>query len=617
MLIFIVTNIEIFFIYMPNKSRLFLKPFSSPLKYYSFLGFLVFLFCVGCNKEIPSFESLGNLEVKIISSDGIPEQNAVVKTEPSTVNLTTDITGKVLFNNIPVGKYKVIINLSPSSESFDPNVIYEVEGVEIIKGGMESILFTLIESSKPLEEASLDIDFLLSRTYNVLKEDAFYNSEGYSLYWGDIGADLSFINPKSTMQDFLKLDSYDISPSNQIIDKVWSAHYQAIWSINLALDAIKQSDYSSPSNRDENELQAEFRFLRALLYFNLVKLYGNPVLVTSSVFELDAKFLQDKQGVLNLIEDDLKFSENYLTKSKISETASVYAAQALLGKFYLYLGGFPNFQNDKYLLAINQFEKITGQFFLEENYSDVFSTENESMNSEIIFTIPFESGDNETGGNSGVRWGPLGYALSDMLLLDDSFVEGFFSNLEELEEPIEFPLDITDSRFQNNIASFKVIAENTENDTNRNNWRPTKFITDYSISPKINNSSENFPLLRYADVLLMLAEAENALNGPTQKAYEALNEVMSRSISNGRQLPDNLGQRDFLLEVLQQRRLELCFEGQYKDDLIRNELLETTILDFNNRNQSAQKQFDSHEYIWPIPSSEVNSNPDIIQNPGY
>ncbi|WP_350287783.1 RagB/SusD family nutrient uptake outer membrane protein [uncultured Croceitalea sp.] len=572
------------------------------------------IFFVGCDQSDDTENvSVGNLLVRVITSEGAGESDAKVTTTPVTRSLTTDATGVAIFQDIEVGTYKVQIELSPNSNNALQDQVIEIDGVEVQEGGTKQVEYILLEGPKPIEELPLDIDLLLNDSYRRLATAFLFDIGGYSLYWGDIGADLAFVNNSSfgPLQD---LDRYNVQPSNQYVVESWAAHYQLIRNSNLGLEAIANSDYVSESGKTETELQAELRFFRALVYFNLVKLYGNPVLVTNT--EIDNPLLQNREGTLIIIEEDLEFAQANLSNTQSNTKASANAASALLGKFYLYLAGFPTFDSEKYVMALQQFEGLLDVYSLETDYASVFNVDNEQSNSEVIFTIDFDGSEEGKGGNTGVFWGPLGYALEDNLLLDPEFVKLYFNNPGDYQSPVIFPLNIDDQRFQNNIASFSVEASNEVEETDPTNWRPLKYISDLSIMPSRSSSSEDFPFLRYADVLLMMAEAENAVNGPTTRAYDLVNQIIQRSGSS-HQLPMGLSQNDFLLEILRQRKLELCFEGSWKDDLIRNSLLESVISDFNAQNPGFSKQFESHEYIWPIPQSEINSNPNVVQNPGY
>lgn len=243
---------------------------------------------------------------------------------------------------------------------------------------------------------------------------------------------------------------------------------------------------------------------------------------------------------------------------------------------------------------------------------------NESNNTEVIFAIDFDGTLENGGGNVGVFWGPLGYSIQDQMLLDEKFIQEFFTQNTDFQNPVAFPLELKDQRFFNNVASF-VVQNGVATDANDvADWRPLKYISDISLAPQLGMSSVDFSYLRYADVLLMLAELENQINGPTTRAYDFVNEVINRSHGTSDfQLQAGLNQNEFLMAILEQRRKEFCFEGSYKDDLIRNELLSEVIMDFNIRNPNNTKQFEPHKNVWPIPSSELNLNPNAVQNMGY
>ncbi|UJH68083.1 RagB/SusD family nutrient uptake outer membrane protein [Allomuricauda sp. SCSIO 65647] len=583
---------------------------------FTVIVFIVFFLIVGCSSdESEQNVSAGTLVVNVSTSDGTPEPNALVVLVPGNSSNLTNAEGIARFTDLAIGTYQVTVEVSIDSDSYVEGLIYEFNGITITENDTEILSVEVIDPIRPIEEIDPDVDLLLADTYKKLKDKFMFDLGGYSLYWGDIGADIAYIG-NTASSALLSLDRYDISPSNTIINNVWALHYQVIRNTNIAIEAIENSEYVSQSGKEENVILGEFRFLRALGYFNLIKLYGNPVLVTSTDF--DAPLTQNRTGVKELIEQDLKYAEDNLETYQSSKIASEQAAQSLLGKFYLYSAGFPDFDTGKYNLAAQQFEKVLNVFSLEEDYLDIFDENNEPANTEVIFSIDFDSSQENGGGNIGVFWGPLGYAQQDYLLLDPKFIRQYFNDENDYQNPITFPLNIEDERFYGNIASYTVQGGTTMDATDVTDWRPLKYITDLSTVPQAGASSVDFPYLRYADVLLMLAEVENALNGPTARAYDLVNQVIDRSDSSGvSRLPQGLNQSDFLLELFEQRRKELCFEGIYKDDLIRNELLSEVIEDFNLRNPEFPKQFESHEYIWPIPRSETDLNPNIVQNPGY
>ncbi len=586
---------------------------SKAMQIRNYLILLVLGISLSCSDDDPeeqqAKDEIGNLEVLVVSTDNEPLEGAIVTTLPQTEELTTGALGTVLFRDIDTGEYEVSV-LVPAF------IIPTKKTVTVVPGTTTKV--EIETGPDPIEPTPLNIDLLLKESYESLRGPNLFDATGYPYYWGDIGADILYSNP-SLITNIVNLDRYSINTGDKIIEDVWTDHYKAIRLCNIGIEAIENVDYVSDQGIDENIMLGELRFLRAMLYFNLVKLCGNPVLVTSAVVDLDnpPETVQDPLKVYELIEEDLLFAENNLGSSGPSNRASIAAAQALLGKVYLQMAGFPLLQNDKYAKALAQFKKLEGSYTLETNYSDAFSLENEGTGSEVIFSIDFDT-DTGNGGNYGVYWGPLGIAQQDNLWLVPGFPENYFAMPDAVTSPVTFPMDTEDSRFFQNIATFSLQNGAMENEEEINNWRPYRFRKDVALSTNPNEESFDFPYLRYADVLLMLAEAENAINGPTALAYDAINQVRRRAFGNTENdIPPGLNQLEFLEVLLKERQLELCYEGVRKDDLIRTQTLQSVIDNFNQDNPQHFKEYEPHEYIWPIPQMEINLNPGAVQNPGY
>lgn len=297
------------------------------------------------------------------------------------------------------------------------------------------------------------------------------------------------------------------------------------------------------------------------------------------------------------------------------DRASQEAAQALLGKVYLQSAGFPMNRTENYAKALQEFAKLEGKFDRVANYTTLFDPETDTS-TELIFKIDFSTGENR--GDYGVYWGPQGLSPNDALHLVSQFKDIFHTDIQGLSSPVSFPLTVTDNRFYQTIATFTVENSERVNAEPTEDWRPYKFITPIGQTVQENGGGIDFPLLRYADILLLTAEAENAISGPTAKAYEAINKVRRRAFNDmEHDLPTNLNADQFLQVILEERKRELALEGQRKDDLVRNEILESVIENFNISNPDRAKDFQPFEYIWPIPQKEVDLNPAVSQNTGY
>ena len=364
--------------------------------------------------------------------------------------------------------------------------------------------------------------------------------------------------------------------------------------------------------------EAELRFLRGLLYFNLVKIYGNPLLsVTSEIdFNNPPNYPQNSLTTYSQIEEDLLFAIQNLPSSGSNDRANQMSARGLLAKMYMKMAGFPLNETNNYVKALEQLNFIKGQFELEEDYKAVFNIANESSNSEVIFRVAF-NGDENSSSAFNQYWGPLGVSDFDALVLVSGLVNSFSDSFISFESPVDFPIILNDQRFYNSIATFTVEGNVVVNNPDPDSWRPLKWYNGNLENADFNSSAFDYPVLRYADILLMLAESENEVNGPNSLAYDAINQVRRRAFGNTEHdVPSNLNQEQFFEKVFFERKLELCFEGHRRDDLIRREQLQNIINEYNAANDF-QKDFQSHEYVWPIPQQELDLNPNAIQNSGY
>ncbi|WP_303316721.1 RagB/SusD family nutrient uptake outer membrane protein [Flavivirga abyssicola] len=579
------------------------------MKIKTYIFALLAIVLLGCSKDDKSVEiQTGSIVLEIAFKDGSgPIFDAIVSIETISQQKVTGVDGLVTFENVEIGNYEVSVSVPFNDIVTKGNVVVEV--------GKTTNGVILIDHPNVVTPEKIDIDKLLNICYQSLVSDNIFGANGYAAYWGDVGVDVLMSNTNFNFPT-RKLDTYDYSSTDKIIEDIWTNHYQVIRKTNIGIEAIETSEYVTELNTDENIAKAEFSFLRALTYFNLVKLFGNPVLVISTEIPSDnTSVVQDPLKVYEVIESDLIFAESNLRQSNVKNRASVSAAQALLGKVYLQMAGFPLLQSDKYLKALEQFNKLEGLYELETNYGDIFDSDKTANSSEVIFSIDFTiPNDPNLKSWDWFYWGPLEVTERDFFLLAPNFIKGYFKNPNDLDNPVSFPLNIEDNRFFENIASFTIQNNASVNAEDTANWRPYKFSENYQ-----EGKSFQLPYLRYADILLMIAETENAINGgPTSKAYDAINKVRRRAFGNTtNDVTPGLNQQDFLDVLFKERLLELCFEGHRKDDLIRIQKLESVIENHNASNSQNMKNYQSYKHILPIPELEINLNSGVFQNPGY
>jgi hypothetical protein len=182
----------------------------------------------------------------------------------------------------------------------------------------------------------------------------------------------------------------------------------------------------------------------------------------------------------------------------------------------------------------------------------------------------------------------------------------------------------------NNVAKFNVndVAPDrgmTDSDTwtvGQNNWRGWKW---HAAQPNNypNDTPFDNPYIRYADVLLMYAEALNGQGKLTQTAIDlTVNRLRARARMNPDAVPDMAvsSQAQMAEEILEERQKELCLEGWRRNDLIRAGNFKERVSGFTQGGPNAGDpgpEFQDFEIRWPIPTSELEINPNLTQNPGY
>jgi len=381
----------------------------------------------------------------------------------------------------------------------------------------------------------------------------------------------------------------------------WRAHYILINRANLALAEIQNIEFDA---NVKNSMLGEARFLRALAYFRLVRFFGDVPLLTEPTASLDNVNIprSPTETVYNQIIEDLEFAENNLFNANNTETgrATNTAAKALLAKVYLTI--------QEWDLAAEYSKEIidAGENQLMENFPDVFIPENQD-NDEIIFAIQYQSG-------SGRPSYQLRYYLPRNLPGSPQVARGLAAYLpsEELYESYR------GGDLRRDWTLFTEYTYQGETVTFPPHWH--KFM-DYNGLTNTANNDTDFPLLRYADILLTYAEALNELGGPTAEAYEALNMVVRRAY--GRAINSSsdvdfagLSQEEFRQEILDQRRWEFAGEYHRWYDLQRTGQLIPVMREWLN-DQGFTGTVPDYKTVYPIPQREMDLNSELVQNPGY
>lgn len=400
---------------------------------------------------------------------------------------------------------------------------------------------------------------------------------GDIVLYGDIRSDNTKPVISGSVTTRFDFDNFSILPTSGAIENRWNNSYNSINRVNLLLDKI---DVAEIDENVKKRVKGEAFFIRALVYFNLVRIYGDIPLVLTEIQSSEAAETPQSstQEVYTQIISDLGQAVELLPASFSGADvgrATSTAASALLGRVYLTM--------QDYSKAETSLRKVTalegGIVDLMDNYADVFDITNE-YNSEIIFAV---------------RW------------TDDGINgNGFNFTYTNVNEP--------DNRATTDLFNAYEAGDTRRDQTINSTISTTdSLIYKYGSAPGGQGESD-WPVIRYSDVLLMLSESLNEQGYVADgEAFSLLNSVRERAGLEKLTAADLSGQSEFRLAIEHERRVEFASEGLRWFDLVRTDryIPVMTAKGFN---------VEEHHDLFPIPEAEILkiNNDDILsQNPGY
>jgi predicted nucleic acid-binding Zn finger protein len=350
----------------------------------------------------------------------------------------------------------------------------------------------------------------------------------------------------------------------------WLSLYTAIYRCNLI---IQNAANVTMSDTQRNNIVGQASFIRALSYFNLVRLWGKVPLIThtQSVSEARDNKRAEVADVYKQIIADLTEAKKLPESWSDAESgrATSYAAKALLAKVYLYMGDFNNVVTElKPIVAAIKAQKVLSLVPMPQTFPNNLKT-----SKDIIFAIQYLSG-----------------GVGESVHQNNRYRNNDNGNVISLEP----------SEFESNADNRKALVAPTGS-----GQRPGKFN-----APATNNeTSADFPILRCAEVMLMYAEALNELSAtPTVEALDALNAVRENAGIPDKTLEQLSTKEAFRTAVYKERRLELALECDRWFDIVRTKQFSTIFPGVAN-----------YRILYPIPQTEIENMNDKTgwQNDGY
>jgi hypothetical protein len=396
---------------------------------------------------------------------------------------------------------------------------------------------------------------------------------------------------------------------------LYNGLYIYLANINMILSKLQNATFDETI---KTGFEGQMKFMRAYYYFQLVQFFGDVIIVTEPMNNPDDAWQYQRAPVSEvyaLIDSDMKFAVDALPATAAKTGLPTKgAALTLQGRTFL--------ARRQYTEAIAAFRQVTQlDYQLLPDYADVFDPVKKNHN-ESIMDVQFQ-GNNDLGEYSG-------------------FLYTFYPR-ESYGAVIPFPgrngsgwniptLEIIRSYEEGDLRKDISLKEGYINNDGR--WTPIPFINKYNHPHSIEGRPDNnWPLMRYAEVLLSLAEAINEAEtgGPTAEAYGYLNQIRQRA---GLLPVSGLTKETFREKVLHERRIELAFENHRWFDLKRT-MTPTELAAFLNAYgryemenpttptrasmpfSSGDFEFEPYEAFFPIPSKEMRLNTNLKQTEGY
>lgn len=391
----------------------------------------------------------------------------------------------------------------------------------------------------------------------------------------------------------------------------WTQYYKGIAGANLSLAKIPGITMDAAEMK---KVLGEAYFLRAFYYFQLVQMFGNIPLVTQPV-NLQSDQLRPSaatpEAVYNQIVEDLKAAEaSGLPMTENSGKVTLGAVKSLLAKVYLTMAGYPLQKGAAYYdLAAKKAEEVIDSkaFKLFTSYDDLHNPAKKNIE-ENIFMIQYKT-----------QLIPSNWQVS--IIPYNKNISAYSDETGGIYATGDFVKSFETGDLRAKEKQFFFTKFTNESDRNKEVDLGGYFIYkhfDNVAQTSTANSDLNWPVIRYADVLLMYAEAANEVGGPSAKAYEAVNAIRTRA-----QLPALAGltKDTFREAVWAERWHELCFENITWFDMVRlRKAYNVTTKKFDNyvgHKFSYGPTLTERELLFPIPTPEIRNNTNLKQNAGY
>ncbi len=416
----------------------------------------------------------------------------------------------------------------------------------------------------------------INSSYRGLQSDGVYGRAYWTMF--EMRGDNTDQGPDQTglARQFTEINTFTENPLNEQIDAAWKESYKIIANSNVILSRINPIKMDSSL---KSRIIGEALFLRSLMYYHLAVAFGNIPLQVTHFIPGQELIQVDANTIYSQLIIDLKQAENNLSESYSSSDsgrATKGSAATLLAKIYLTLG-------DKNTAETVLRRVMTYNYSLLPNYSDLWGEANEN-NAESIFEVQYLSGGIGQGSSFTNDFSPSSFLQNG---------QGFGRNRPTLAMKNSY--ETNDKRFTTSMGTSWVDESGYTIKTN--------YVTKYKGNPPAENDSGiNFVVFRFADILLMLAEAL----GESSESYGYINQIRLRA---GLPPIDGTTSGTFEEKLLHERQVEFAFENHRWADLKRFGVAKQTV-----SNAESLISESSVRELFLIPQRELDINTNWSQN---
>ena len=540
-------------------------------------------------------------------------------------------------------------------------LIYLLPVLCLVFGACSDLLdeqnFTEVGKDNYVNDAT-EAETVLMGIYKDMANEYMYSYHLSLLF--TISSDIAQCEGNST-SSFREIPTNSHNASTTQIANTWRQLYTSIYHANHFIETVSERiDGWNSSNRELATIYlGEARALRALFYFELVRWYGNVVLMksTDDSRRVASEFEQaDPRDVYAFIEEDLKYAAEVLPwavdDTKRSSNAyrfSKGAALGLLAKVYCTWAGYPLYDTSKWAEAATAARRVveSGKHRLIPNYETVWTNTCNGIwdAGESLIEVSFYSATGLDSDNTAGRIGKWNGVIADAVEGERGRNAGnwkvvytFTREWEQHNDP-RMAISIADYKYDSSKGSDPVtyistVTNPTEENLNKQRqlftpgkWDTEKYVNSANYMINNDKSNINWYVLRYSDVLLLFAEALNESGGSIVDAVDAVNAVRRRGFGDTQHDLSYGLSRDALREAIRKERAyELCFEGHRKQDLIRWGIYYDTVIAtaqelvdwYSNANYAVARYIikGRHE-LMPIPQRDLDVMPKCHQNSGW